>query len=90
LGVGGWDSVLHMDNDPRPHDFIHSVSDDGPRLGLATTEELYRELICRHRMEGGPHDSPGRAMGMNRALVLAEQLGGLSSTDREYRTVGHG
>jgi hypothetical protein len=64
--------------------------DDGPRLGLATTEELYRELICRHRMEGGPHDSPGRAMGMNRALVLAEQLGGLSSTDREYRTVGHG
>jgi hypothetical protein len=50
-------------------------------LGLATTEELFREIIARFAML---NRYPGP---VERALVLAEMLGGLSATDREYRTV---
>jgi hypothetical protein len=52
-----------------------------PMLGLATTEELFREIITRFALLGR---YPGP---VERALVLAEMLGGLSAADREYRTV---
>lgn len=58
-------------------------------LGLATTEDLMRELICRFKMtqyvSGGPSVSVHRAI--DRALVLAEMLGNLDAPEREYRTV---
>lgn len=44
-----------------------------PLLGLATTEVLLRELIARLRDD--------------RAIALAEMLGGLSAAQREYRPV---
>jgi hypothetical protein len=55
-------------------------------LGLATTEEMLRELICRfsgHR----PHNPLGHREGINRCVTLAEMLGSLSTAEREYRTV---
>jgi hypothetical protein len=55
-----------------------------PLLGLATTEELMRELIVRFTAKFTIHDVIG---GVEKALVLAEMLGSLSSTEREYRTV---
>jgi hypothetical protein len=64
---------------------------ESARLGLASTEELFRELICRFKMtQYEPH-----AMNMtvtvsqmiDRALVLSEMLGGLSGVEREYCTV---
>jgi hypothetical protein len=57
------------------------MTDHEANLGLATTEELFREIITRFAMLGR---YPGP---VERALVLAEMLGGLSATDREYRTV---
>jgi hypothetical protein len=51
-----------------------------PLLGLATTEELFREIIVRFTV-------PPTFQGTNNALVLAEMLGGLGALDREYRTV---
>ena len=50
------------------------------QLGLASTEQLLRELITRF--------TPG-IIGVQRAIVLAEMLGGLDAADREYRTVDH-
>ena len=44
-------------------------------LGLATTEELFRELIARFRSYTD----------YDRAITIAEMLGGLSANDREYR-----
>lgn len=49
-------------------------------LGCATTEELIRELIARFIT----HENSYLA---NRAVILAELLGGLNATDREYRTI---
>lgn len=54
---------------------------DGPLLGLASTEDLFREIIARFTITSrGPFAT-------ERALVLAEMLGGLSANEREYRTV---
>jgi hypothetical protein len=53
---------------------------DGPLLGLATTEELFREIIAR-LMTGGWENGHWA-----RTVILAEMLGGLSMNDREYRT----
>lgn len=53
---------------------------DGPLLGLATTEELFRELMARFTTS---QRVPGA---VENALVLAEMLGGLGALDREYRT----
>jgi hypothetical protein len=53
---------------------------DGPLLGLATTEELFREIIARFTIT-----QTGPIMTQN-ALILAEMLGGLHALDREYRT----
>lgn len=50
-------------------------------LGLATTEQLMRELMTRFAMTA---DYPS----IDRALVLAEMLGRLPSNEREYSTVG--
>jgi len=56
-----------------------------PSLGLATTEELFRELICRLKLNTlGTHTN---LLDIERALTLAEMLGGLSAPEREYRTV---
>lgn len=53
---------------------------DGPLLGLATTEELFREILARFTTSlSGPGNT-------QRALVLAEMLGGMPGYDREYRT----
>jgi hypothetical protein len=57
------------------------VAQDEPLLGLATTEELMRELIARFTV-------PIEFLGMKRALVLAEMLGGMDSAERDYRTAG--
>lgn len=62
-------------------------------LGLATTEELMRELICRFKMTQYDHLSGVRAdvvRAVDRALALSEMLGGLNGPEREYRTVDDG
>lgn len=51
----------------------------GPLLGLATTEEMFREIIARF--------TTPTAGSVGRALLLAEMLGGLDANTREYRTV---
>jgi hypothetical protein len=62
-----------------------------PLLGLATTEDLMRELISRFKMVQYDPDTNmlGLHVAVERALVLAEMLGGLSASEREYRTVDH-
>jgi hypothetical protein len=65
---------------------------DGPLLGLATTEELFREIIARFTTTGLSdtsvifHATGTTHLNVNRALLLAEMLGGLNALDREYRT----
>ena len=60
-----------------------------PLLGLATTEEIMRELICRFEMiQFVPGSTETHTAGVHRALVLAEMLGGLDAPTREYRTAG--
>jgi len=56
---------------------------DCPLLGLATSEELIRELIVRFKINGDPGD-------VDRALMLAEMVGQMSAPSREYRTVDSG
>ena len=62
---------------------------DAAQLGLASTEQLMRELICRFRMEvyvpGISTATTG--LSVDRALALAEMLGGMGAPEREYRTV---
>lgn len=54
-------------------------------LGLATTEDLFRELIARLKLNTlGPHTN---LLDIERALTLAEILGSMSAPEREYRTV---
>jgi hypothetical protein len=59
----------------------------GPMLGLATTEYLLRELICRlgSPMCGTPIEV-GWYKAIERVRILAELLGGLDATEREYWT----
>ncbi len=57
-----------------------------PLLGLATTEELFRELIARFTVHY-PRDVGSTLFMINRALTLSEMLGGLSTVEKEYRTV---
>lgn len=59
---------------------------NNPHLGLATTEELLREVIARQR-QFGPHDVAGQYRGIDRIVVLSEMIGGMSAPEREYRTV---
>jgi hypothetical protein len=63
-----------------------------PLLGLATNEDMLRELICRFKMsQYSPHGSNQTAhQSIERALVLAEMLGGMGAPEREYRTVDGG
>lgn len=64
---------------------------DKPLLGLATTEELMREVICRFEMsQYVPNSRETHALAVRRALVLAEMLGGMDAPEREYRTVDGG
>jgi hypothetical protein len=56
-----------------------------PHLGLATTEEMFREIIAR--FSNLPSGSAEEWAGHRNALVLAEMLGGLGAVEREYRTV---
>ncbi len=62
------------------------MADDKPNLGLATTEEMFRELICRFSISY-KHDDVGNSRNINRALVLSEMLGGMNATEKEYSTV---
>ena len=58
-----------------------------PLLGLADTESLMRELITRFKMNMyGEHT---KMLDFERALVLAEMLGSMGATEREYRPVDH-
>lgn len=74
----------HMDQDREQ--LIEAYNPQAPHLGLATTEMLFRELICRFAIIG-----EGRHMGIqtkiDNALMLAEMLGTLTAPEREYRTV---
>ena len=54
---------------------------DEPLLGLATTEELIRELIARFTVP------TLTLIGVERALMMAEILGSLPPDERGYRTV---
>jgi hypothetical protein len=60
--------------------------DGEAKLGLATTEELFRELIARFTVHY-PNTHIESLLMINRALELSEMLGGLKSVDKEYRTV---
>ena len=51
---------------------------DEPLLGLASTEELLREVITR---------LADHSMGTAWALAMAEMLGAMTAAQREYRTV---
>lgn len=62
----------------------HLSLGDSPLLGLASTEELFRELLARFRMDMHTYVS------VERALTLAEMLGGMSANEREYKTVDLG
>ena len=67
---------------------IATTHDEGPYLGLADTEMLMRELITRFKMNMyGAHT---KMLDFDRALVLAEMLGSMGATEREYRPVDHG
>ena len=55
-------------------------------LGFATTEELFRELIVRFTIHCAPAEIT-QMLCTERALILAEMLGGLNATEKEYRTV---
>jgi len=68
----------HMDED--------SVNPQEPHLGLATTEELFRELIARFSLYSLTNNMGVMPM-VDRALTLAEMLGSLSGQDKDYRTV---
>ena len=64
---------------------------DEALLGLATNEDLLRELICRFKMEQYvPGSMETVHLSIDRALILSELLGGLDGPMREYRTVDHG
>lgn len=54
------------------------------KLGLATTEELIRELIARFTI--GTTSNPNDYLAQERALKLAEMVGGMGALDREYKT----
>lgn len=79
---------------------VHERSDDcdgpsaEPLLGLATTQQLMRELIVRFTMTQYVNQAsgvrPDVARAVDRALVLAEMLGGMNGPEREYRTVDGG
>lgn len=56
-----------------------------PRLGCATTEELFRELIARMIIRDS--SQVGYFALVENAVTLAEMLGGLHPGDKEYRTV---
>lgn len=62
---------------------------DEAQLGLATTEQLMRELIVRFTVHY-PHDWSSQLKSIERALALSEMLGGLDAPTREYRTVDAG
>jgi hypothetical protein len=60
-------------------------------LGLASNEELLRELITRFRMEQYTDSiSVSAYAAVDRALALSEMLGSMGAPEREYRTVDHG
>jgi hypothetical protein len=61
-------------------------------LGLATNEDMLRELICRFKMtQYSPHGTNTAVhRAVDRALVLSEMLGGMDAPEREYRTIDHG
>jgi hypothetical protein len=63
---------------------MHTATD--ANLGLATTEQLYRELIARDS-HVAPHDTLGNWRRIRRVGALSETLGGLDVSEREYRTV---
>ena len=62
---------------------------DEALLGLASNEDLFRELICRFKLAGAM-SNVSSLMNVERAVALAEMLGGMDAGEREYRTVDHG
>jgi hypothetical protein len=60
------------------------------QLGLASTEQMLRELICRFKITATCQPSVSSLMEVEWALTLAEMLGQMDAPTREYRTVDHG
>lgn len=56
-----------------------------PNLGLATTEQLIKELVSR--LGTSLHGEAGNGPACDRVYSLAFLLGSLSVSEREYRTV---
>jgi hypothetical protein len=75
----------HSDYDEKEQDILAEDSMD-PRLGLATTETLFRELIARFAILLDGRDISLQTK-VDNALILAEMLGSLTIPEREYRTV---
>jgi hypothetical protein len=73
-----------IENIPEP-----DTREDHANLGLATTEELLREVITRLEMSWTSTNLEGVA-NIRRALQLSEILGSMGAETREYRTVGGG
>jgi len=73
-------------------DVVDLTAPPTANLGLASTEELFRELICRFEMT--QYDpgvlNPESVAAVRRAIQLAEMLGGLDGPTRNYRTVDAG
>lgn len=63
----------------QPQSPFHRLDAEEASLGLASTEMLMRELICRCRMNA--------VSNFDNAVILAEMLGGMHATEREYRPV---
>jgi len=62
-------------------------------LGLASTEEMIRELICRFKMTQYANQASGTRSDVVRAvdyaLILAEMLGSMNPLEKEYRPIDH-
>jgi hypothetical protein len=81
-----------IDRLPLPGAPGSTITCDEPHLGLATTEQLFRELIARFEgvllIDQSSGVSITRMKHIAWALQLSEMLGGIDKLTREYRTVG--
>jgi hypothetical protein len=64
------------------------MSHEKANLGLATSEQLIRELITRFKMDV-LNNNIDQMKYMDWAITLGILLGNMGPADREYRTVDH-
>lgn len=65
-----------------------SENEERANLGLASSEQLIRELITRFKMDA-LNNNINQIKYMDRAITMGILLGSMSPEDREYRTVDH-